>query len=366
MNLPLTLRPIEPHRPIGSALLLALTLCAAGPAAAQTYTFTDLGTLPGGGASQALALSPLGVAVGSANLANGGSHAVQFGSPNKDLGALAGGLSSAQGVNAQGTAVGLSYVSTSSSAFHAVVFKAGKISDLGLLSGFFSQAVGINSNGLVVGNADLYGGANRGWTYQIGVSKALQPLPTLGGFNSAAAAVNDAGVVVGSANVAGPYAAGGAQHAAMWNQGVVTDLGTLVPANVDANSAATAISSNGLIAGSSMAADGVVHAFLYANGHMNDLGLLAGTNMTAATGVNAAGVVVGTANIPRLDYRGRPQPGKGTLVTFVYRNGTMTNLTALLPAGWVMRRVAAINDAGQIAGTASAPDGMQHAVLLSP
>jgi probable HAF family extracellular repeat protein len=350
---------------LGLAAMAALTATSA--VMAQTYRLIDLGTLPGGGPSQALALSSSGVVVGSGNLSNGGFHAVQFGRVNKDLGALSGGLSQALGIGSTGAAVGYSYVGTGSPVYHAVVFSGGSVTDLGVLpGGVFSQAVGLNALGQVVGNGDVPGGANRGWVYQMGHATPLQTLGTLGGQNSAAAAISDAGVVVGSANLAGPYASGGPQHAVSWVNGVPTDLGTLAPSNPDATSSATAISSTGLIAGSAISGDGRVHAFLHANGTMTDLGLLPNTTMTAATGVNASGVVVGAANVPRLDYRGRPVAGKGTLIAFVYRDGVMANLTTLVPSGWTINRVTAINDAGQIAGTATGPGGIQHAVLLSP
>jgi len=308
---------------ISLGLAAMATLTAASAVSAQTYRLIDLGTLPGGGPSQALALSSSGVVVGSGNLSNGGFHAVQFGRVNKDLGALSGGLSQALGIGSTGAAVGYSYVGTGSPVYHAVVFSGGSVTDLGVLpGGVFSQAVGLNALGQVVGNGDVPGGANRGWVYQMGHATPLQTLGTLGGQNSAAAAISDAGVVVGSANLAGPYASGGPQHAVSWVNGVPTDLGTLAPSNPDATSAATAISSTGLIAGA--------------------------------------------ANVPRLDYRGRPVAGKGTLIAFVYRDGVMANLTTLVPSGWTINRVTAINDAGQIAGTATGPGGIQHAVLLSP
>ncbi|RTL32217.1 MAG: hypothetical protein EKK47_04565 [Burkholderiales bacterium] len=350
------------------ALMLGLSMRATA-LALPSFTVADLGNLPAGGPSQALGLNGTGLVAGSANLSNGGFHAVQFGSPNKDLGAQAGGLSVANAINDSNTAVGYAYTSTSSSTYHAVVFSGGHVTDIGTLnSGTFSLANGINAAGLVVGNGDVYGGANKGWVYRIGISRSPSALPTLGGLNSAAAAINDDGLIVGSANLPGPYAAGGASHAASWSSnGVVSDLGTLAPSNPDANSNATAISGNGLIAGSSTATDGLVHAFLIKAGLMQDLGLMPGTDMTAATGVNNSGVVIGIANIPKLDYKGRPIPGKGTRVPFYYSAGNMVDLNTLVTApGWHILKAAALNEAGQIAATASGPTGMQHAVLLTP
>lgn len=76
------------------------------------------------------------------------------------------------------------------------------------------------------------------------------------------------------------------------------------------------------------------HAFVHANGAMSDLGTLEGTVYSAAYAINAAGQIVGVS---------------GEL-PFVYRDGTLFNLSSLDPSN--PRGVAmGINIAGQVTGT---------------
>jgi probable HAF family extracellular repeat protein len=137
-------------------------------------------------------------------------------------------------------------------------------------------------------------------------------LGTLGGVASSAHSVNDRGWVAGVANVTGDTA----EHASLWRNGVVIDLGTLggVNSNVDfpvkndggliAGFAQTSTQdplgeqfctfactlSGGACEGSNLSCRG----FLWQNGVMTSLPTLGGNN-SAATGVNNQGLVVGAA-----------------------------------------------------------------------
>src|SRR5262249_51856110 len=73
----------------------------------STYTIEDLGTL-GGNESLSNAINAEGQVVGSAQLANGTSHAVLWnpGQAGKDLGTLGGSTSTALGINILGDVVG--------------------------------------------------------------------------------------------------------------------------------------------------------------------------------------------------------------------------------------------------------------------
>ena len=89
---------------------------------------------------------------------------------------------------------------------------------------------------------------------------------------------------------------------------------------------------------------GYSHAFLYSNGTMTDLGTLPGGLDSEGYGINASGQVVGYSEIN----------SGSDIRAFLYSNGTMTDLNSLIdPAcGWTLLDAYAINDSGQIVGTA--------------
>jgi probable HAF family extracellular repeat protein len=128
----------------------------------------------------------------------------------------------------------------------------------------------------------------------------------------------------------------------------VTDLGTL-----GGETKANAISSNGLITGSSGPSLGY-HAFLYSDAVMTDLGTLSDFTMGTGNAVNDAGQVVG-------EYY-KIAPGTVTIQAVLYANGKMTDLGISGPGSFA----SAINNAGQIAGSYLLSDGQTwHGFLYS-
>jgi probable HAF family extracellular repeat protein len=211
-----------------------------------------------------------------------------------DLGNLGGGHAEASGINDAGQVVGWSY--TAGFQHHAFLYSGGKMTDLGTPGGgsnrfSYSWASGINASGQVAGTYVADSGFNHAFLYSGGV---MTDLGTLGGASSSAAAINNAGQVVGAAD----------------------------PVPLSRFLAPT-------------------HPFLYSGGKMTDLGTPPGILFAMATGINAAGQVVGSSD-------GGPP--------FVYSGGLLKAVTALgTNAGF-----AGINDAGQIAGSAGG-----HALLYS-
>jgi len=153
----------------------------------------------------------------------------------------------------------------------------------------------------------------------------LETLP--GGTGSRAFAINDGGQVAGMSNVAVPNVPGGQNHAFLYSNGIMTDLGTLD----GLGSQAQGINASGVIVGYS------TNAFRYSNGPMADLGTLPGHSLSVANAINGSGQIVG--------YSG---PNSNQTRAFLYENGTMTDI-GTLPGGTVANALA-INDGGQITG----------------
>jgi probable HAF family extracellular repeat protein len=111
---------------------------------------------------------------------------------------------------------------------------------------------------------------------------------------------------VGESTTAG--VGGVVNHAFLWENGEMTDLGTLGGSFSTAfSSGATGINSSGQVVGVSSTASGEQHAFLWENGEMTDLGTLHSESGSVATGINSSGQIVGYSQIVRYSDTGFPQ-----------------------------------------------------------
>lgn len=133
---------------------------------------------------------------------------------------------------------------------------------------------------------------------------------------------------------------------------------------------------------------GLSSAYLYADGKVAYLGFLPGYNRTYPQGINQQGMLVGTAsysgplprecitapatglamNLIEMATRCRPTNSKPDRA-FVYGSQGLVDLNSLLApaqaAQYLVTQASAINDAGQIAATATV-NGKSRAVLLTP
>src|SRR5262249_38456646 len=153
------------------------------------------------------------------------------------------------------------------------------LSPLGRWDFFEPWALGINDVGDLVGSPRGYGRRcdnDQDWLYRDG---AFTPVGFPSGYFGGAGAydVNNRGEVVGNGCLA-PTGGTSPSHAFVWDDGTVTDLGTLG----GTDSTATAISDTDKIVGySQIAGDGAEHACVYQDRSMRDLGTLGGLNSRA-------------------------------------------------------------------------------------
>jgi probable HAF family extracellular repeat protein len=134
------------------------------------------------------------------------------------------------------------------------------------------------------------------------------------------------------------------------------DLGVL---NGHGVSWAYGISPSGSVVGNSAATRQAEHAYVYTDGAMVDLGTLGG-DRSEAFGINNAGCVVG-----------RAETAKAGPHAFLYDGRRMLDVNKLLDASgakWNVTYATAINDSGQIAAVAyyGRNKAVCHAVLLTP
>ncbi|MBI4508999.1 MAG: hypothetical protein HY698_05155 [Deltaproteobacteria bacterium] len=199
--------------------------------------------------------------------------------------------------------------------------------------GLRSFAVDLNDAGWVVGFDELGGGVLRGFLWRSGERIDLGP----------------AGEGFLRLNERGQVALRG-EHALVWEDGILRDLGTLGGRSSDP----TAINDRGWVVGTSETASGDFHAFLWREGTMIDLGTLGG-RFSGAKDVNERGQVVGLSE----DASGRPR-------AFLWANGVMVQLPVDLGPAFSLYEALLVNDRGVIAGRAAGGDGLSASLLFRP
>jgi probable HAF family extracellular repeat protein len=342
-----------------------------------------------------------------------------------DLGALPGGYSSlALAINSPGQIVGVSQnglidSTTGIPAFVATVWDKGQIGDLGTFGGSFSLAIANNNFRQVVGFAENnvpdpfnFGSIlfvpspteYRAFVWQDG---QLEDLGTLGvGTEAFAIFINDEGQVVGASltdSIVNPVTGFPTLHPFLWDKRQnppLVDLGTLggafatptminnlgevagssnLPGDLTAApflwTAATGMQNLGTFGGSCVGTnwlndhgdvvgfectqgDQTFHAFLWSKGLLTDLGTLAGGSSSAANSINSKGQVVGVSDFPH-----------GNSHAFLWENGgPMIDLNTLIPPDSALELFigASINDRGEITGQGLLANGDEHVFVLIP
>jgi probable HAF family extracellular repeat protein len=230
----------------------------------------------------------------------------------------------------------------------------------------------INNPGVVVGGADTSvpdpNGPNpnncinpdcflhHGFRWQDGVLTDLGTLP--GGDWSHAASVNALGWAAGGSSTAvlDPLTGALAEHAVLWEDNEPIDLGTL---GSGMESAALSVNNAGEVVGFSTydttPANSFVgahtHAFIWDKGIMRDLGTLGGPDSSPSGGCNnqRSGLVAGQSNT---NSTANDTTGVPTQHAFLWQNGAMTDIPTL---GGTFAQSQCANNEGQVIGQSSLP-----------
>jgi probable HAF family extracellular repeat protein len=299
-------------------------------------------------------------------------------------------------------------------AFHAVLFKNGRVHDLGTLGGNESVAYSVNDRGRAVGCAanatsDPFGFCgilagvpqqSRAFIWQDG---AMKDLGTLGGLDALAGLVNDRGQVAGwslTDSTVNPTTGIPTQHPFLWENGKMRDLGTIGgTALFELNH----LNNRGeVVGGMNTLGDQTVHPFLWDGRKIRDLGTLGGT-FGNAIWVNEEGDVVGLANTvgdqvahgffwrrSRMTDLGVVSGDQCSIAyvinsreqvvggaddcqgnnqhAFVWEKGSIADLNALIPddSGVQLMAAVGLNDRGEIVAQGVLSNGDLHAFLLIP
>ena len=133
----------------------------------------------------------------------------------------------------------------------------------------------------------------------------------------------------------------------------ITDLGTLPGGDSFDSSTASGINDRGQIVGQSDTPSFELHAFLWEDGKMSDLGTLPSGGFSEAEAINNLGQVVGQGDVAS---------GAGHHA-FLWEKGKMTDLGTL--PGSSLSNALDINDRGQVVGssTLASDSAPEHAVL---
>ena len=253
-----------------------------------------------------------------------------------DLGTPSGSLSVAESINNLGQIVGEAS-SSNSIPWHAMLWNNGAAIQLDTGE---SYAWGINNSGQVVGR-----GSNSHAT--LWDNGAVTDLGTLAGNGSVALGINDSGKVVGGSNLNG----------VLWNNGVASALVPLDPTTNPGGQAggqAYSINSSGQIVGMSLFM-GNWHATLWDNGVPSDLGTLGNGNTSQANSINNSGQVVGWST----------SEGVGMIHATLWSNGVATNLGELGNDVGNYSHAHSINNSGQVVGITYFSGGGGAATLWS-
>jgi probable HAF family extracellular repeat protein len=245
------------------------------------------------------------------------------------------------GINAKGQVVGYQFISQS--LVLGFISDGNTTTDLGSLSSPYTYPNAINNNGDAAGSSSVGGPfAQHAFLYADG---AMVDLGTLGGGSvSYAWGINDSKQVVGESNYGGGDI--GDWRAFIYSGGVMTFLGTLG----GPDSEAFAINNKGEVTGDALTSQPYSrHVFLFTDNSMVDLGLVG-----EGHAINDNGQIAGFGSFP----------GNTQRHAFLYTAGVFLDIGTL---GGEISEAYSLNSRGDVTGMSylDATSGRRHAFLYT-
>jgi probable HAF family extracellular repeat protein len=330
----------------------------------------DLGALPGNNSSAVFEVNGRGIGVGMSE--DGGTdpftdwptvHATMFrGGHVSNLGSLPGGHESfAIAINDRGQAAGMSSDGTTDpfSVFgwgtetRGFAWRNGVMTDLGTLGGGDTLVNAQNQRGEIIGSSYTNGTPN----VATGLPTSdpflwhggrMRDLGTLGGTYGVGNWLNDEGDVVGQSNLAGDESS----RPFLWNGRKMINLGDLG----GGFGFADYVNDRDDVAGASLASDGNFHGFRWQDGQMIDLPPVGGAPWAFANSINNGNQVVGNET---------DAGGSEEVMAVLWDGRRGYDLNALVaPNQLDMTSAEYINDRGDIVGHGVLANGDQRMFLL--
>ncbi len=322
------------------------TLLAEGVAA--SYAIIDVGTL-GGDSSEAADVNNAIQIVGASTISGQTGIIAFLWEEGRMVPLTASGSMSTRAfaINDLGEIAGTALSGSGESADQwPILWAGGMTTTLASINNTPAAARAINNNGLIAGNTTGKNSSHLLLWQGTSLSVTIPISSGLGSVNG----LNNAGQMVG--HIENKQ---GSRSAFLWQDGVLSNLGTLGGSSAEAND----INDKAQIVGGASTSNNLSsHAFLWEDGEMQDLGGLGEvfTATSKANSINNLGMVVGQAQLGEEEH------------AVLWQDGQIFDLNILLsPASeWELLLSAnSINDNGWIAGTGLI-SGQKRAFLLKP
>lgn len=352
---------------VSVSFLVLVAFSLRGYAQVPQYTVSVIAS-PSGGERGILALDINNKGAVPATFTASGAQPVGFvwkAGRTTVLPALGGTCSLGKGINSLGHVAGAACLA-GNAVRHATLWRHNRPFDIDTFGGTSSEALQVNRNDAAIGDYTLSDASIHGFLWQSG---GWIDLGNLGGNKTLPLELNDSGVVTGQSDIGHeldstygiPHF-----HGFLWNAGVLTDFGSIFGSDFNYGNA---INAAGQVVGSAdLAGDTEAHAILWDQGTVQDLGAVFAGAVTFALDINNHSEIVGALG----SFDPFPEDGPPVNVIgcpcfgLIWEKGQPLFLDGLVPSGWHILIATDINDRGQIVAEGQLNDGPFERVLLTP